>query len=407
MRFGYVRKLPSGRYQGSYLGPDGKRHNGPSTFTHKADAQAWITGERRLVEYGTWTSPAARAEAVREAERAEAEREAAEARAAEVFEDTPTVSEWIETCISERQTRSRRPIKQTTADNYRKLARLNVTGTPLGGMRITEVRRADVHEWRWHGPPSRTRTQGAKAYELLVSVFDNAVVAELIETTPCTLRGAGSPERSREPESLSMDEVDRFLAAVDQPWARAALTIQVTCGLRIGEVLALRSKDLKLDAGTVTVAGTVAKVGESGQRSLVVQTPKTRASLRTLSLLPDTIPELRRWRRSLGELKPTALLFADPAGRPLNDDVLRRVQKKAAASIGRADLKDHDLRATAATLAAAAGASVREIQSMLGHTTPAMALKYQTATRERDAERARNMSLRWQDAREAASPPTQ
>lgn len=155
-------------------------------------------------------------------------------------------------------------------------------------------------------------------------------------------------------------------------------------------------EDLKLDAGTITVAGTVAKVGESGQRSLVVQTPKTRASLRTISLLPDTIPELRRWRRTLGELKPTALLFADPAGRPLNDDVLRRVQKKAATSIGRADLKDHDLRATAATLAAAAGASVREIQSMLGHTTPAMALKYQTATRERDAERARNMSLRWQ-----------
>lgn len=145
----------------------------------------------------------------------------------------PTVSEWIETCIVERQTRSRRPIKQTTADNYRKLARLNVTGTPLGGLRITEVRRANVHEWRWHGPPSRTRTQGAKAYELLVSVFDDAVVAELIETTPCTLRGAGSPERSREPESLSMDEVDRFLAAIEQPWARAALTIQVTCGLRI------------------------------------------------------------------------------------------------------------------------------------------------------------------------------
>lgn len=248
MRFGYVRKLPSGRYQGSYLGPDGKRHNGPSTFTHKADAQAWITGERRLVEYGTWTSPAARAEALREVEQAEAERAAAEARAVEVLQNTPTVSEWIERCISERQSRSRRPIKQTTADNYRKLSQLNVTGTPLGGMRVTEVRRADVHEWRWDGPPSRTRTQGAKAYELLVSVFDDAVVAELIETTPCTLRGAGSPERSREPESLSMEEVDRFLAAIDLPWARAALTIQVTCGLRIGEVLALRAKDLDLEA---------------------------------------------------------------------------------------------------------------------------------------------------------------
>ena len=36
--------------------------------------------------------------------------------------------------------------------------------------------------------------------------------------------------------------------------------------------------------------------------------------------------------------------------------------------------------------------SVREIQAMLGHTTPTMALSYQTATRERDAERARKMS---------------
>ncbi len=401
MRFGYVRKLPSGRYQSSYLGPDGKRHNAPATFTHKADAQAWVTAERRLIEYGDWTSPGARVEELKAAERAEAERQAAEARAAEARRTIPTVSQWMEICITERQARSRRPIKQTTADNYRKLARLNVHGTRLGNMRITEVKRADIHEWRWSGPPSRTRTQGPKSYELLVSVFDDAVVAEIIDTTPCTLRGAGSPERVREPESLSMEEVDRFLGAVQEPWARAALTLQVTCGLRIGEVLALRSKDLDLEDGTVTVAGTVAKVGPTGERQLVVQTPKTRASLRTLSLLPDTIPDLLRWRESRGDLKPNALLFCDAFGKPLNDDVLRRLQKKAAASIGRTELKDHDLRSTAATLAAAAGASVREIQSMLGHTTPSMALKYQTATRERDAERARNMSRRWRDARQS------
>ena len=70
MRFGQIRKLPSARYQASYPGPDGQRHNGPSTFTHKADAQAWITEERRLIEYGTWTSPAARAEALRKVEQA-------------------------------------------------------------------------------------------------------------------------------------------------------------------------------------------------------------------------------------------------------------------------------------------------------------------------------------------------
>ncbi|MFT3887189.1 MAG: tyrosine-type recombinase/integrase [Arachnia sp.] len=87
-------------------------------------------------------------------------------------------------------------------------------------------------------------------------------------------------------------------------------------------------------------------------------------------------------------------------GKPLNDDVLRRIQKKAAIEIGRSELKAHDLRATAATLAASAGASVREIQAMLGHTTPTMALRYQTATRERDAERARKMSAKLAAARD-------
>ncbi len=163
MRFGYIRQLPSGRYQASYQAPDGSRHNAPATYTHKADAQAWITAERRLIEYGTWTSPKARAEAVEAAARAEAEREAAEALAAEALARVPTVSEWVEQCITERQTRTRRPIKQTTADNYRKLARLNVDGTELGDMRVTDVRRSDVHAWRWSGPPSKTRTQGGQS----------------------------------------------------------------------------------------------------------------------------------------------------------------------------------------------------------------------------------------------------
>lgn len=392
MRFGYIRKLASGRFQASYLGPDGRRYNGPTTFTHKADAQVWVTDERRLIEYGTWTSPVERAEAAQADLEAQAAKDVAKAMEAEARAKVPTVEQWTESCITERESRTRRPIKPTTADNYRKLARLNIRGSALGEMRITDVRRADVHEWRWQGPPSRTRTQGGKAYELLVSVFDDAVRAELIDTTPCTLRGAGAPDRARQPQSLSIEEVHRFLAAVEVPWAQAALTLQVTCGLRIGEVLALRAKDLDLEAQTVTIAGTVAKVGELGRRRLVVQDPKTAASFRTLSLLPGTVAGLQEWRRSRGELGPEALLFCDVFGKPLNDDVLRRVHKKAAESIGRGELKDHDLRATAATLAAAAGASVREIQAMLGHTTPTMALHYQIATKERDAERARRMS---------------
>lgn len=79
----------------------------------------------------------------------------------------------------------------------------------------------------------------------------------------------------------------------------------------------------------------------------------------------------------------------------MDDDVLRRAHKKAAEAIGRPELRNHDLRSTGATLSAQAGATVREIQEQLGHTTPAQALRYQTATAERDAERAKRVSKAW------------
>ena len=40
--FGKIKKLPSGRYQASYLGPDGERHNGPVTFLAKQHADQWL-----------------------------------------------------------------------------------------------------------------------------------------------------------------------------------------------------------------------------------------------------------------------------------------------------------------------------------------------------------------------------
>ncbi len=61
--FGAVRKLPSGRYQASYIGRDGARHSGTTTFSHRDDAFAWLSKERRLFEEGSsWSPPAQRAE---------------------------------------------------------------------------------------------------------------------------------------------------------------------------------------------------------------------------------------------------------------------------------------------------------------------------------------------------------
>jgi len=67
--WGYIRQLPnkSKRWQASYIGPDGKRHNAPVTFDSKIEAETWLGREHRLVMDGlmgtgaAWSSPAERA----------------------------------------------------------------------------------------------------------------------------------------------------------------------------------------------------------------------------------------------------------------------------------------------------------------------------------------------------------
>ena len=268
-----------------------------------------------------------------------------------------------------RENRSRRPIRPTTADVYRKIARLTITSSPLGVMHLKDVTRDDMSAWR-EALSTTTRTQNGKAYELPVSVFGDAVREGKIAASPATLRGAGTPERAREPKTMTATEVNAYLNAADPKW-RVALLLSVTCALRIGETLGLRERDLDLTKGQLHVHQTVAKIDDGvGHRRVVLQDPKTRASQRTVHLLPHTLDEISAWHRKQPKRRLDDLLFPDEYGRPVNDERLRRAHKKAAAAIGRPELRNHDLRATAATMSAEAGATVREIQDQLGHTTP-------------------------------------
>jgi integrase len=56
---GSVRKLPSGRYQATFIGPDGMRRPAPQTFVAKADATRWLSKTETEVSSGTWVDPSA------------------------------------------------------------------------------------------------------------------------------------------------------------------------------------------------------------------------------------------------------------------------------------------------------------------------------------------------------------
>ena len=111
------------------------------------------------------------------------------------------------------------------------------------------------------------------------------------------------------------------------------------------------------------------------------------------------MPELRWHLECFAQAADDGLVFIGPLGGRLRRKNFRKFWVRARDSVGLPDLHFHDLRHTGNTMAAAQGASLRELMERMGHTSSRAALIYQHATRERDEEIAAGMRKRLSDAR--------
>lgn len=137
--------------------------------------------------------------------------------------------------------------------------------------------------------------------------------------------------------------------------------------MRWGEVAALRVRHVDLARRRIHV---VEAASEASGR-ITIGTPKSHQA-RWLPIPRFLVEPLSDQVRGLG---PDDLVFTAPEGGPLrNSNFRRRVFDRAADSVGLTDLRIHDLRHTAASLAVASGANVKAVQRMLGHASAAMTL---------------------------------
>lgn len=404
--FGRVRKLPSGRWQAFYADPEGRvrlsrngnptpvRWTAPNTFDTKADAEEWLSSERRLVSAGTWT-PLDERKAAREALRARRD---------------ITLEEYSERWLQERRNSKGQPLAELTRDKYRTLLDLHILPT-FGTSLLPTITRADVRAWHSTVAAGHPTTR-AHAYNLLRSILATAVDEdEIIDRNPCYIRGAGMRHRSREVMPATLDELAIMVAAMPEG-RRLALLLATWCALRSGELRELRRSDVDLKVGVIRVRRGVvrARTGrEDGPRTeWRVRDPKTAAGSRDVAIPPHLIADVRaHLLRHAGKgadgflfpsLKGGHLAHSTLYGRAatLDEDgkVIRSGHgwREARRKAGREDLDLHDLRHTGASMAGQAGASLAELMHRLGHSTPSMALHYQHATRERDTELARKLS---------------
>jgi integrase len=243
----------------------------------------------------------------------------------------------------------------------------------LGAMKTSTVR-------SWHQSLAREHSQtAAKAYRLLRLILDTAVTDRLIVTNPCKVKGAAvehAPERS----IPTVAELDVLIDAMPE---RLRLLVQLAawCGLRRGELLALVRGDLDLEQARVRVERACYQLND-GQ--VVVGEPKTAAGRRTVHWPPGLTPQVEEHLRKFVGEGSDALVFTGEKGARLRPHVLQDEWERARRHVG-VTYTIHDLRHLGATLAAATGASTRELMKRLGHASPDAALRYQHATEDRDA----------------------
>lgn len=180
------------------------------------------------------------------------------------------------------------------------------------------------------------------------------------------------PEKKpvREKHVLSLAQIQALLQLLREP-CHTMVLLGLLTGMRIGEILGLRWKDLNLIADELRVSQAIYRG--------TVNTPKTKGSRRTLPLPPSVVRTLLLLRPTPGEGTDETLVFHTRIGTPLSDtNLLHRHLKPAGAKIGAPWLSWQTLRRTHATMLQAAGGSIKDAQAQLGHSKLSTTLEIYT-----------------------------
>lgn len=346
-RFGRVRRLPSGRWQARYRGPDGIDHPAPNTFASKKDAERWLSGTETEIARGDWIDPDA---------------------------GSVLFSEYASGWVAERP-----GLRPKTVQLYEGLVRHHLVPV-LGQMAVADIRERTIRRWR-----KTLIDQGvglvtvAKAYRLFKAIMNTAVDDGVIRRNPCRIKGAGQ-EHSPERPVLTVTQVFALADAFDERY-RLLILLAVFCSLRWGELAGLQRADIDTATGILTVRRSVTELARG---PLVTGPPKSGAGRRSVTVPEFLLADVKAHLDEFTSPAADAFVFTGVHGSPLRRSNFTRLWHNATETAGLAGFHFHDLRHTGNMLAGEAGASLRELMDRMGHSTTRAAYIYQHRTSARD-----------------------
>lgn len=213
---------------------------------------------------------------------------------------------------------------------------------------------------------------------IVKSILDYALRLDMIKSNPMLY--VIKPKRQatisdKHNNYYNKQELKKFLdVAKDTNLKKYALFRLLSySGMRAGECLALAWHDLDYKNNTIAINKTLARIKDK----LVIQTPKTKASNRVISLDTETIQVLKMWqleqrkqllKLGINSMNKHQLIFSNGNNEYIYSGTVRKSIKILAKKAGIHSITTHGFRHTHATLLFASGMDIKQVQARLGHS---------------------------------------
>ena len=355
------------RYEGHFVLPNGQK--------------------KYIVSSQSGTKTEKRKEAQRKLEEAMKRAEAG------VVQSTQTVGEYLQSWIDEKSMEMKPGVEQS----WRSCLKCHII-PGLGSWRLDKITREAFQEYfkKKRRVDELAPLTVRLHHEIIAEAFNDGVKNGIIMKSPC--KNIALPRLDEEEmQYFNPDQVKQLFAhlKVNKHKHEALIMLAITTGLRQGEALGLHWRtDVDLDKRLVHVRRTLDWTTKTGYIELP---PKTKASKRTIVLTDELVAALRAHHaRQLadhlrhGIKNEKNLVFCGYGGRYLSTSAVFDMWKKVLKAAKLPDIRWHDLRHTAAVLYLLAGANLKEVQELLGHTDIQTTMRYVHVVpcmRERAAER--------------------
>ena len=297
-------------------------------------------------------------------------------KSVERFKPDMPFGQWIDFWY---QTYCQPALRETTKDSYKNIIYNHIIPT-IGHIPLNKLTQNDLQQFyakmKRQGRLQNTEKHGTGLSDRFVrschahcrSALQRAVTEGLITKNPslgCKL----PPKKGREMQVLTPAEIERFLARAREEGYYELFLLELSTGMRRGEICGLKWSDISFLDGTLSVKRSVSSKAGGG---VTVGDTKTGAGVRTI-VMPPSVATMLEKKQTTAVSQWVFPNFENPA-LPLNPtaayDKLKRILKRAELPL----IRFHDLRHTFATHAIQGGVDAKTLAGLLGHTDASFTL---------------------------------